>query len=208
LHSPSQEISEHSAKITQLIEALATGEGKQTFAFASIGSRAPNAALLSIGLGRALAAKAKRVMLVDLAPRSDSAELLLDIVAGPGLSDLVAGKADFTKSVCRDTKSKMHIVRFGAVANEAQEQAVVSRLPAITSALKMVYDIVIFNMGEARPVIVEVLATSDRSFLLATQQRMSEAATAAKALEEAGNTKTTLLGLEVGVSATKTKASA
>ncbi len=208
LVSSSKEITEQSAKVARCVETLAQSEGKQTFAFTSIGSRAPNAGLLSICIGRSLAAKGKRVMLVDLAPRGDSVEALLDIVAGPGLSDLVAGKADFTKSVCRDTQSKMHFVRFGVIANDAQEQTVVSRLPAITTALRMVYDIVIFNMGEARPAIVEVLATADRSFLMATPQRLNEAAAAAKALEEAGNTKALLIGVDIGSSSTKTKASA
>ena len=152
--------------------------------------------MAAIASARALVAKGKKVMLLDLTSRSASVEALLGLGVGPGLSDLVAGKADFTKSVTRDQRSKMHFVRLGAVSGAAQEEAIIARLPAILTALRMVYDMIVINVGEARPAVVQVLANADTTVLLATAPRLAEAAVAAKAIAEAGSTKTLLMLLD------------
>ena len=143
-----------------------------------------------------MSALGKRVMLVDLATRAASAEQFIGLAAGPGLSDLVAGKADFTKSVVRDQRSKLHFVRLGEVSGPAQEELIVSRLPAIAAALRTVYDIIVFNVGDARPAIVQVMVNVDANLLLASPSRLEEAASAAKAIEEAGTTKTMLFTMD------------
>jgi hypothetical protein len=98
--------------------------------------------------------------------------------------------------VTRDSRSKMHFVRLGLVENPAQEERIIQRLPAIVTALRMVYDIVVINVGEARASAVPVLSNADATLLMASQARIEEAADAAGAFEEAGNTKTLLLRLE------------
>ena len=193
--------------ITQNLSSLAKAKTEQTFACASIGSQMPNAALMAIAIGRGLANNGKRVMLVDLAPRKASAESLLGVDAGTGLSDLVSGKTDFTRSVVKDTQSKMHFVRYGAVFNEAQEEIVVTRLPAIATALHMVYDVVIFNVGEARAGIVQVLANADVNLLITSQSRLAETIAAGKAIEDAGHSKCLMAELDDGASS-QIKASA
>ena len=189
-------LGEHLAKLNQGLEILAQVNEMKVFAYCSLGSHAPNAAMAAIASARALVAKGKKVMLLDLTSRSASVEALLGLGVGPGLSDLVAGKADFTKSVTRDQRSKMHFVRLGAVSGAAQEEAIIARLPAILTALRMVYDMIVINVGEARPAVVQVLANADTTVLLATAPRLAEAAVAAKAIEEAGSTKTLLMLLD------------
>lgn len=194
-------LGEDCAKLAGRFDALAQEHGMKVFALASVGAQPPNAAMSAIATGRALAAKGKRIMLLDLTTRASSAEYLLGLGAGPGLTDLVEGKADFTKSVTRDSGSKMHFVRLGALNNQKQEEAIVARLPAILTALRMVYDITIINLGEARASVVQVLANADATVLLASQSRLGEAFSAAKALEEAGTTKTMLIQLVLGSAA-------
>lgn len=186
-----------SSIIANCLAQFANDKGMKTFVCTTIGSQAPNSAMVSLATARALAAKGKRVMLVDLTGRATSAEFLMGLSAAPGLSDLVTGKADFTKSVTRDLHSKLHFVRLGEVADASQEDAIISRLPSIITALRMVYDIIVFNIGEARPSVVQVLANADATLILASQTRMAEAAEAAQAVEQVGSTKVLLLRLDL-----------
>ena len=125
-----------------------------------------------------------------------SVESLLKLDSGPGIAELVAGKADFTKSVTRDPQSKLHLLRLGNVTDVAHEESVIGRLPAIITALRLVYDFVIFNIGEARPSVVQVLANADVTLLMAREAHLVEVETAAKAIAEVGTTKTLLVRLD------------
>ena len=189
-------LAKQSSKLAECFERFAQEQELKTFVFASIGSSGPNAAMIALATARAVVAKGKRVMLVDLSPRPMSAENLLKLDPAPGIAELVVGKSDFTKSVTRDPHSKMHFVRLGEVLDVAHEEAIVSLLPAIITALRMVYDMVIFNIGEARPSVVQVLASADLTLLMAGEARLAEAESAAKAIEEVGTTKILLLRLD------------
>ncbi|HEY5364615.1 MAG TPA: hypothetical protein VIJ49_10480, partial [Aestuariivirga sp.] len=123
-------------------------------------------------------------------------ENLLKLDSGPGIAELVAGEADFTKSVTRDPQSKLHFVRLGDVPDVAHEESIIGRLPAIITALRMVYDFVIFNVGEARPSVVEVLANADVTLLMAHEAHLVEVESAAKVIAEVGTTKTLLVRLD------------
>ncbi len=189
-------LAKQSSKLAECFEHFAQEQAMKTFVFASIGSSGPNAAMIALATARAIVTKGKRVMLVDLSPQLMSAENLLKLDPAPGIAELVAGKSDFTKSVTRDPHSKMHFVRLGEVPDEAHEESIISHLPAIITALRMVYDMVIFNIGEARPSIVQVLASADLTLLMAGEARLAEAESAAKAIEEVGTTKILLLRLD------------
>ncbi|MEO9169046.1 MAG: exopolysaccharide transport family protein, partial [Aestuariivirga sp.] len=189
-------LTEQSKKLAECFEGFARDQAMKTFVFATIGSHAPNAAMIALATARALVAKGKRVMMVDLSSRPMSAESLLKIDQAPGIAELVAGKSDFTKSVTRDPQSKLHFVRLGEVADVAQEETIVRRLPAIITALRRVYDIVIFNVGDARASVVPVLANADITLLMAADAHLVEADSAAKAIEEGGTTKTLLVRLD------------
>ena len=190
-------LTDQSSKLALCFERFAQEQGMKTFVCASLGSHAPNAAMIALATARAIVAKGKRVMLVDLSPRSMSVESLMKLDPAPGIAELVVGKADFTKSVTRDPRSKLHFVHLGEVADFAHEETIVTRLPAIITALRKVYDMVIFNIGEARPSIVQVLANADITLLMADEAHLAEAESAAKAIEEVGTTKTLLLRLDI-----------
>ena len=193
--SPST-LTHQSAKLAECFERFAQEHAMKTFVFATIGSHAPNAAMIALATARAIVAKGKRVMLVDLSPRPMSVENLLKLDSGPGIAELVAGEADFTKSVTRDPQSKLHFVRLGDVPDVAHEESIIGRLPAIITALRMVYDFVIFNVGEARPSVVEVLANADVTLLMAHEAHLVEVESAAKVIAEVGTTKTLLVRLD------------
>src|SRR5665213_210805 len=206
--SPST-LTHQSAKLAECFERFAQEHAMKTFVFATIGSHAPNAAMIALATARAIVAKGKRVMLVDLSPRPMSVENLLRLDSGPGIAELVAGKADFTKSVTRDPQSKLHFVRLGDVPDVAHEESIIGRLPAIITALRMVYDFVIFNVGEARPSVVEVLANADVTLLMAHEAHLVEVESAAKVIGEVGTTKTLLVRLDTELPASfHTRASA
>ncbi|MDE2384219.1 MAG: hypothetical protein KGO53_06340 [Alphaproteobacteria bacterium] len=192
-HSP---FADAVARLAQTLEAYKKARGVSSFAFTSLDGAAPNAALATIALARTFAAKGEKVIALDISKPGSGFEALLGLSPGPGLAELVAGHADFTKIVARDVAGPLHIVRLGQSANAGTQAALATRLPAILTALKSIYTTVFLHAGEASAAAVPLLEAAGLTVIMATHTRFKDADAAAKVLEEGGATKAVILKME------------
>ena len=181
------------AQVSDGLEALKRTKGVSCFAVTNLGGGDFTAAYGAIATGRQLAARQHKIVLLDASATGGAVEKMLGLGAGPGLSDLVAGSADFTKVVCRDPGSTLHVIRAGFGVTGGQRDVIAERLPAIIAALKTVYGMVIVHVGEARASTVKLLALADAAVILAMPAKLQDASMAALALEESSGTSTLLV---------------
>ncbi len=184
------------ARQVAVIEGFKQSQGLGTFAFTTIGSAAPNAALATIAIGRALAAKAEKVIALDVAVPGSGLDALLKLAPAPGLTDLLSGTADFTKAVARDAGSPLHVIRLGQFPTPESQAQIAAKLPSIVQALRGIYGYVLLHVGEAQAASVPLVNCADLTVILASATRIADAERAATALEQGGKTKTLLLKLE------------
>ncbi len=167
---------------------LQTEKSAKVFSLMTFGSpAAPNAALASVSTARALAANKVKVIALDLSASTQAGfEVLFGLPAGPGICDLVEGRADFTKVVARDPQSQAHAMRFGNGTGAESLATVLPRLGLVIEALSSIYSIIILHLGEASAATPAVAAASNVAVLLATQVRLRDAAAAIPILESNG----------------------
>ena len=196
-------------RLASLLVDMKGASARGSIAFTSIGSAVPNAALATISIARALALRGEKVVALDVAKQAGKFDTLLDLAAGPGLTDLIAGKADFTKIVARDAASPLHVVRLGQSADGADQAGLGHRLEAVVAALKTIYGYVLIHIGDATADAAPYLQIADTAIFLTTPTRLKDADAAALALEENGRTKAMIVKLEPMVpAASETAASA
>jgi uncharacterized protein involved in exopolysaccharide biosynthesis/Mrp family chromosome partitioning ATPase len=141
--------------------------------------------LSALTLARALALNAKVVLvgLVHPAP-------VLDVVAampdGPGLTDVVSGKASFGEIVSRDKLSRLHIVRHGR--SDVPQQALLnSRAFAVTlEALSRAYEHVVIDAGAIGPSCFQLAALAPRAVLMVSENAPADTTNAVQMLTAAG----------------------
>jgi polysaccharide biosynthesis transport protein len=166
---------------------LKTAQGFKTFSVMSLGSVAPNAAMAVVAAARALAAERTKVIAIDLSPSGQNDfETLFGLTAAEGIFDLLGGKADFTKVVVRDPQSQAHVMRFGHGSGTEALATVQQHLGQIIEALSSIYGIIILHLGEAGASTPASAANCDAAFVLATDQRLKDAAAAVRILEGKG----------------------
>ncbi len=200
-------LDEATARVAATLSGLKTKMGYSSFAFTSIGSVDPNAALATIATARSLAAAGHKVIAIDVTPASGF-ETLCGLQLGIGLAELVAGSADFTKVVARDPSSPVHFIRFGHKVTSETETLVAQRLATIMKALHSIYAYVLLHGGEANADTMKLINVSDVAVLLATQAKLKDASDAARAIEKQGKTKTLLLKLDLQPASEHTDAAA
>lgn len=161
----------------------AAAKGTKTFAFTSIGG-AYDAAFASVALARLLASHKLKIVVVDVTASRPHVQDLMAIADGPGLIDLIAGKADVSKVIVRDAKSNLQAIRFGNGAHSAQ--MLNERMPSILSSLAKIYDIVILNAGEASAQTPDAVQGVGSVLFLATAARQKDAAVAGRILAGRG----------------------
>ncbi len=177
---------------------LKTQNGFKTFSVMSLGSTAPNAAMAVVAVARALAGAKTKVIAIDLSPSSQSGfDMMFGLQSGPGLSDLLGGKADFTKVVLRDPQSQAHAMRFGLGSDVEALANVQQRLGQIIEALSSIYAVIILHLGEANPASPASAANSDVAIMLASAPRLRDAAAAMQILDSKGVKATLIRRLEV-----------
>jgi uncharacterized protein involved in exopolysaccharide biosynthesis/Mrp family chromosome partitioning ATPase len=172
-----------------------------SFALTSLGAAVPNSAMVSIALARALANRGEKVVALDVARPGSGFDALLGLPTGPGLLDLIAGQADFTKIVARDSVSPLHVVRLGQFPDANAQTNLAPKFEAIIKALKTIYAYVLIHAGEAGAAVVPLLQLSDVTIIMASASRLKDADAAANALDESGANKAMILKLEADVAA-------
>jgi polysaccharide biosynthesis transport protein len=188
------ELTEAASQIAGSCLNLREHQAIRTFALSSIGSKGADAAMATVATARSLAALKLKVIAIDVGSGA-TLETLFGIAQGPGLSDLVAGEADFTKVICRDPQSLAHAMRYGFIAGPNGQAAVMQKLASILTALESIYDIILVHAGEATPATSAFVKECKAAILLAPQIRLRDAAAAARTLEAKGALATILVRL-------------
>ena len=179
-------LTEAASRIATACITLRETQGLKTLALTSIGGRGMDASLATVAIARAMAAAKKKIVAIDLASSNSPFDTLFELQAGYGISDLVAGEADFTKVICRDAHSTAHIIRYG-LKTAAQYQGIVAdKLSPILKTLSEIYDIILVHVGEATPITPNLLKDIKGTMLLAPQSRYKDAVAAARVLESKG----------------------
>ena len=179
-------LTEAAARIATACLTLKEMQGLKTLALTSIGGRGMDASLAIVAITRAMATAKKKVVAIDLAASNSPFDTLFELQAGCGISDLVAGEADFTKVICRDAHSTAHIIRYGLKSAPQYQTMVADKLAPILKALSGIYDIILVHVGEASPATPNLVKDIKGTMLLAPQSRYKDAVAAARVLESKG----------------------
>ena len=158
----------------------------KTFSFISLGSEGPDATLATLATARTLADNKKRVVIVDVSADGGDLEMLARLPAGSGITDLVAGNADFTKIISRDPHSTVHIIRKGLLRDQNTTSRVAEKIESALAALNTIYDFVLVHAGEANSSTPALVKNCSAAFIVASPDRRRDAIAAAQVLESNG----------------------
>lgn len=202
-------IAEGANRLAAACLTLREMQGMNTIALTSIGGKGMDASFVTVALARAMAAAKKKVVAIDLSSGNSPFDTIFELPTGCGISDLVAGEADFTKVICRDLHSNTHVIRYGFKTAPQFQVTVAEKLAPILKALSGIYDVILVHAGEASPATPNMIKDCKGTLLLGPQTRYRDAASAARILESKGMQHTMFVLLEPSVDETqKTAASA
>lgn len=194
-----------SASEARIVLSKMEGDGAASDAIASLAAqiqnlRQPNkplaCAIAGIGAGlevgtatlavaRTLARLGVKTMLVDLEPNRPLIPELLDLPFAPGLSELIAGKADFTKAIQRDETTGLQVIRHG-LEGVTPDAMLAQRMEAVTKTLTSIYEAVLIHVGEATPSTLSMVKGCTAAVLYAPGKRHRDAGAAAITLKAHG----------------------
>ena len=189
-------LTEAAGRIATACITLKDTQGLKTLALTSIGGRGMDASLATVAIARAIANAKKKVIAIDLASSNSLFDTLFELQTGCGISDLVAGEADFTKVICRDAHSTTHVIRYGLKSAQTYQNVVADKLGPILKALSGIYDIILVHVGEATPATPNLVKDIKGTMLLAPQSRYKDAVAAARVLESKGMDTSMFIRLE------------
>ena len=172
--------------LAEVCQSLKDSKGYKAFSFTSLGSEGPDAALAALSTARNLSLNKKRVAIIDISQTGGDLEMLAGLPAGVGLTDLVAGTADFTKIISRDPHSTLHIIRKGLAHNQDTANRIAGKFESVTAALISIYDFVFVHVGEAYGAAPNLVKNCPAAFILAGPARQRDALAAANILQTSG----------------------
>ncbi len=187
------------ATVADWVATTGAKEKLKRFAVVSVGTGGVVSATATVAIARALAARGKRVMMLDLSSSEAGAHTLAGLPSGPGLVDLIAGKANFTSIVTRDTQSSAHIVRLGMNRSADAVALLTQKLDQILQTLNGIYDTVFINAGELSSSAQIMAGKVQAALLLAPAVRQHEVAMAVQALKASGMNAVEFVALVQGV---------
>jgi polysaccharide biosynthesis transport protein len=167
-------------------QTLKDSKSYRNFSFTSLGSDGPDAAVAALSTARILSEGKKRVAIVDLSQHGGDLEMLAGLPAGTGLTDLVAGIADFTKIIIRDPHSTTHIIRKGLSRDTENDHRISEKFDSVLTALNTIYDFVFVLVGDAYAAAPGLVKNCPAAFILATAPRQRDAIMAAQILQTNG----------------------
>ncbi len=130
------------------------------------------AAATAVMVAREVSDAGLRVLLLDLTAAGAASQPMLESMAYPGITDLLASKAQFADVIHADLYSDCHVIPVGT-ADPARAMRAADRLPIIMESLTTAYDVVVVECGPAPPdavkrlvgpateILVSVLDTDD-----------------------------------------------
>jgi exopolysaccharide transport family protein len=134
------------------------------------------AAASSVLIAREMADRGLRSILLDLTQTGAASHPMVDGLALPGITNLLASQAQFKDIIQNDPYSNAHVIPNGTADPQAAMKAV-ERLPIILNALTTAYDVVIVECGPAdakgigrlvtpgSEVIISVIDPADKSIV-------------------------------------------
>jgi polysaccharide biosynthesis transport protein len=185
-NNSSTPLTDAAARIANACLVLKDHQALNTIAITSIGGRGLDASVATVAVARAMAAAKKKTVAIDLSSANSPFDTMFEVEPGCGISDLVAGEADFTKVICRDAHSSAHIIRYGLKSSPQYQAIVAEKLAPILKALAGIYDVILLHAGEASPATPNLVKDCKGTMLLAPQSRYKDAVAAARVLESKG----------------------
>ncbi|MCB1378243.1 MAG: hypothetical protein KDK89_07745 [Alphaproteobacteria bacterium] len=182
----SEPIAKPARDLVTWASTLARDGGIARIGLTSIGGTKGETSIAAIMLARGIAADGRRTVVADLASAGSWLESLCGVPKGPGLAELVAGRADFTKVIGRDAKSTVHLLRYGQDRSEQSLALILERAEAVFGALAQSYEAVIVNLGEAMPHTPVLLHKCQAALILAPDAKAEDAASAVQVLLATG----------------------
>ncbi len=149
----------------------------------------------TLAIGRSLALLGVKTILIDLDKRGSIIANLMTLPSTTGMTELVAGNADFTKTIQRDDQSNLQVIRYGD--NPPGSDALLGqRMAAVTNTLLEIYDMVLIHAGEASPATLNLVNGCSKVVLYAPPSRLRDAAAAANTLKSRGIASVNLVKVE------------
>jgi polysaccharide biosynthesis transport protein len=139
----------------------------------------------TLALARHLADAKLKTILVDLDGQRGSIPDLMELPYAPGLTEMLAGTADFNKSIQRDPVTGMQVMRHG-FASPALDAQLPARMETITNTLTSIYDVVILHIGDARPAMLQLAKGCSTVLVHVPAHRKQDALAAAGTLRSNG----------------------
>jgi polysaccharide biosynthesis transport protein len=172
--------------IVETIESEIAQGTRPRISFSRIAGEALDGAGAALAAARAIAAKGRKVLVIDVDSESLGVQTILGLSNAVGVSDAALNKVSFTRTITRDPDSKVHIMRYGLSASDEGVRAIAEKLPAMLRGLDSIYDTVILHAGQARPAIFGSLLHFPIAFILAPATRKQDVSLAADTLVENG----------------------
>ena len=148
-----------------------------------------DAAAAAVALARIEAMRGRRIVVVDADPSGRCLSLVADAGDGPGLGELLEGRAGFTDVVRRDTLSPAHFIHAGT-ADAAKALSDGKGLDTVLEALRQTYGMVVVLRGVTDMARDPVLAGCDLAMIAAREE---DSARIMQSLGSAGVAETFLL---------------
>lgn len=140
----------------------------------------------SVLIARELADRGLRSILLDLTSSGSASGPMIDGLALPGITNLLASKAQFRDVIQSDPYSNAHVIPNGT-ADPTLAMRAVERLPIILNALTTAYDIVIVECGPANAKGIARLVTPDAEIIMSVIDPQDPSIVrSASALQDAG----------------------
>ncbi len=149
----------------------------------------------TLAVARSLSLLGVKTMLIDLDKRGSIIANLMNLPSSSGMTELVAGNADFTKTIQRDNQSNLQVILYGN--NLPGSDALLGqRMAAVTSTMLGIYDMVLIHAGEASPATLNLVQGCSQVVLYAPPARQQDAAAAANTLKSRGIASVSLVKVE------------
>jgi polysaccharide biosynthesis transport protein len=182
--APDGALQNTTAKLADQVLAMQSKGLRKAVAIAGVGGGL-EVSTAALSLGRSLAASNVKTILVDLDASRGLIEDMMELPHAPGITDLLSDTADFSKAIQRDPIGNLQILRHGGSSSLMTAQ-VPQRMEAITNTLTGIYDIVIINIGEASPTMLQSARGCSTVLIHAPLARKRDALAAASTLKSKG----------------------
>lgn len=180
--APARKLADSAALMAFWAAKARQTSASRRFGILSFGCSPGDTSAAAVAMARALSRTSKKTVIVDLCRAGSSLEALLGTAAGPGIADLVSGAAEFTKVMARDSRSPVHLLRYGQDRSEWAMGLIEQHIESVLLALENAYDMLIVHTGETVNETPGLIRRCHAALVLAPPNRGNDVAVAIDAL--------------------------